>query len=44
MTKKFICIIFGHKIEESSCPYTLKTYQTCLRCGLQGIKENHNPQ
>jgi hypothetical protein len=36
---KLICGFAGHKIEESSCPYTLKTYQVCTRCGAKGVKE-----
>ena len=35
---KIKCFIIGHKIEESSCPYTMRTYQTCIRCGSKGIK------
>jgi hypothetical protein len=37
---KMLCKINGHKIstEEKNCPFTLKTYQTCSRCGAQRVK------
>jgi hypothetical protein len=41
MIKKFLCTVKGHNIEESSCPYTMRTYQVCIRCGSKGIKTNN---
>lgn len=39
MISKVICLITGHKINESTCPYTMNTYQKCLRCGATGVKQ-----
>lgn len=40
MIKKTLCKINGHKISsnETSCPYTMRTYQTCDRCGAKRVK------
>jgi|LakMenE01Jun11ns_1017448.scaffolds.fasta_scaffold9952044_1 hypothetical protein len=37
--KSIICFMTKHKIIEEKCPYTLKTYQKCLRCNASGIKK-----
>lgn len=39
MNKKIFCIFIKHKIVETKCPYTMKTYQLCERCGAKGVKE-----
>jgi len=36
--KKVVCFFYKHKVQNSYCPYTKKTYQTCARCGMKGIK------
>jgi len=35
-----ICKIKGHKADkkETTCPFTLKTYQVCVRCGIKRVK------
>jgi len=40
MIRKFLCNLKGHNIskEEKSCPFTMKTYQICIRCGAKRVK------
>ncbi len=38
MIKFFICFLKGHVINESTCPYTKRTYQECIRCSAVGVK------
>lgn len=37
---KLLCKIKGHRSskEDVTCPFTLKTYQTCVRCGAKRVK------
>ncbi len=30
--KKFFCLIIGHKIDKTYCPYTKQVYNSCTRC------------
>lgn len=39
MINKIICFVSKHKVQETKCPYTMKTYQLCDRCGAKGVKE-----
>lgn len=40
MIRKALCKFNGHKISdvETQCPYTMRTYQTCDRCGAKRVK------
>jgi hypothetical protein len=40
MIKDAICKMRGHRISdnETKCPYTMRTYQTCDRCGAKREK------